>query len=167
MFLIYENFSPKRGYFGESLEIRLSVIFLAKEQGSHFINFSLEVIYGGHLCTQLGSIKQEGFVWKYPEMKFHFCVSWICVPGLPWPVWDGTMGGQCEALKHFLSLVFAMDAEIVNRPCAKSVSPFIALCPSDKLPPAPTYPYGCNHRVIPRDLFVRNSKSHMLRLVWI
>lgn len=45
------------------LKISLSAIFLAGEwQGSHFINFSLEVIYGGHLCTQLGSIKQEGFV---------------------------------------------------------------------------------------------------------
>lgn len=62
MFLIYENFSAERGYFGESLEISISVTFLAAEQGSHFINFSLEVIYGGRLCTQLGSIKQEGFV---------------------------------------------------------------------------------------------------------
>lgn len=94
MFLIYENFSAERDYFGESLEIRISVIFLAGEQGSHFINFSLEVIYGGHLFTQLGSIKQEGFVRKYPEMKFHFCATWICVPGLPWPVLDETVGGQ-------------------------------------------------------------------------
>lgn len=64
MFLIYEIFSAKRGYFGESLEIRLSVIFLAREQGSHFINFSLEVIYGRAFVYTAGQHKTGGLCVK-------------------------------------------------------------------------------------------------------